>query len=174
MVASVRAFRKQIRPIEAPEPLREAFEPANEPVHPGSKLLTEFWRAREAAGGFVVGRDVPSRALAKVLQNLALFEPVVCSTGVTDLRVRLAGDGLRLRFGRDVTGEKLSELFDHEEFDMHIAQTRIALNAGSPLFLRSELRHGSPVERRLEIVILPVWNRTRTERWILAGVFYFV
>ncbi len=53
---------------------REYFEPVDEPVHPGAKLLAGFWREREAAGGFVVGRDVPSRPLARILHNIALFE----------------------------------------------------------------------------------------------------
>src|SRR5581483_3585597 len=102
------------------EPLREFLEPASEPKHFGSRILLDLWRAREADGGFAVGTDVPSRPIARIMHNLVLFEPVVESGRVTDLRVRVAGDSLFMRFGRDTTGMMLSQLFGPEEFESHL------------------------------------------------------
>ncbi len=80
---------------------------------------------------------------------------------------------MRRRFGRDTTGARLSELFERHDFEAHIAWTRSALDRGVPLFVRSETRRGAVVERRLENVVLPVWNPYRTARWVLVGMFYF-
>ena len=46
------------------------------PSQYGARLLLDYWRARQAEDGFVVGRDVPSRRLACVLRNLAIYEPI--------------------------------------------------------------------------------------------------
>jgi hypothetical protein len=48
------------------------YTPITEPSHPGTITLLDAWRRADAGGGFVVGRDVPSRALATVLRDLIL------------------------------------------------------------------------------------------------------
>jgi hypothetical protein len=153
--------------------LEEHFEAVADAVHPSARQLIDFWRQREAGGGFVVGRDVPSCALKRVLYNLALFEPIEEDGKIVDFRARLAGDGLRLRFGRDIAGERMSKMFSRQEFDAHLARTLDSLARGEPALVRSELRRGTLVERRLEVVVLPVWNQKKTERWVLVGIFYF-
>ena len=155
------------------EPLTEVLTPVAEPKHFGTRILADLWSERTAKGGFVVGEDVPSRRIARVMHNLVLFEPVIEAGKVKDLRVRIAGDTVHMRFGYNPTGMLLSELFDEDEFASHIARTNEAIRTGTPIILRSELRRGRVVERRLEIAVLPVWNAARTERWILTGVFYF-
>ncbi|GEM_PF-1769449 len=155
------------------EPLHEVLDSVSEPKHFGTRLLADLWSEREGEDGFVIGRDVPSRRIARVMHNLMLLQPIVEGGRVKDMRVRIAGDTLNMRFGVNPTGMLLSELFPEEDFAQHLIRTNQVLDESVPLILRSELRRGRVTERRLEIAVLPVWNAGRTERWILAGVFYF-
>lgn len=155
------------------EPLRESVRPLAMPRHKGAQLLLKIWREREAAGGFVIGRDIPSRATARILQNMIVYEPVERDGAIADFRTRIAGDTLRFRFGINPAGKLLSQLFSPKEFAKHLAMTREAIRESVPVLLNSEMSRGLVIERRLEIVVLPVWNAERTARWILAGVFYF-
>jgi hypothetical protein len=89
------------------------------------------------------------------------------------MRIRLAGDAFRQRFGRDTSGTKLSDLFDHDDFEAHISQIAVALHRGAPYIVRCTLKRGSVVEKRFEVIVLPVWSPDRKARWALTGIFYF-
>lgn len=138
------------------------------PAHRGARLLLEAWRVRQAEGHFVVGRDVPSRGLAKVLSGLALYEPLYSG----DFRVRLAGHALRRRFGRDVTGETLSRLLDAAQFSRHCAQMHTLLETGEPLVV--EVRQYEEHYLRLcyEWVALRVFAPDGRTPWVLSGTFF--
>lgn len=123
------------------------------PVHRGARILLEAWRAREAEGRFVVGRDVPSRGLARILSGLALYEPLY--TG--DFRVRLAGHSVRRRFGREVTGENLSRLMDEAQFARHAAQMKTLLESGTPLIAEVRLHEGERLRFCYELVVVRVF-----------------
>jgi len=138
------------------------------PVHRGARVLLETWHAREAEGRFVVGRDVPSRGLAKVLSGLALYEPL--RTG--DFRVRLAGHSLRRRFGRDVTGEKLSRLMDEAQFSRHAAQMRALLETGWPLIVEVRMHEEGRLRLCYELVALRVFAPDGRTPWVLSGIFF--
>jgi hypothetical protein len=138
------------------------------PVHRGARLLLETWRAREAQGCFMVGRDVPSRALAKVLSGLALYEPLY--TG--DFRVRLAGHALRRRFARDVTGETLSRLMDQAQFAQHAGQMRGLLETGRPLIAEVRIEEEGRLCLCYELVALRVFAPDGRTPWVLSGVFF--
>ncbi len=153
--------------------LREVFEQVASPQHRDAQLLVDHWRAREADGGFVVGKDIPSRKLAGILRNISLSEPIGNSSNLEDMRIRLAGDVFRQRFGRNTAGARLSELFEREDFEAHISQIGVALHRGAPYIVRVALRRGSLVEKQMEVVVLPVWSADRSARWVLSGVFYF-
>ena len=86
----------------------------------GARLLLNDWTQKDAQGGFVVGRDVPSRTLGPVLRNLALYETLDLPA---DFRVRVAGTAYIRRFGRDVTGLKLSEIYSVSQFERRRAAT---------------------------------------------------
>ena len=138
------------------------------PVHHGARTLLEAWHAREAEGRFVVGRDVPSRALARVLSGLALYEPLY--TG--DFRVRLAGLALRRRFGRDVTGEKLSEILTGERFAEHSERLRALLENGRPLLLETRLNEGGRLRLCYEMLALRVFAPDGVTPWAMTGIFF--
>jgi hypothetical protein len=138
------------------------------PVHRGARTLLETWRAREAEGRFVVGRDVPSRGLARVLSGLALYEPLY--TG--DFRVRLAGHSLRRRFGRDVTGENLSRLMDATQFSRHAAQMKALLETGTPLIVEVRMHEEGRLRLCYELVALRVFAPDGRTPWVLSGSFF--
>lgn len=80
----------------------------DKPNHPNAQALLEFWREHEKSGGVRMGRDIPSRALARYLPNIIIAEPL---SQWDDARIRLAGTAFMERFGRDVAGELTSRLY---------------------------------------------------------------
>ena len=76
------------------------------PDLPATKALLQIWESYEARGGMQMGRDIPSRELGKFLGNITIVEPI---GDWEDSHVRLAGQILMLRFGRDVTGMRGSD-----------------------------------------------------------------
>ncbi len=159
--------------IEPFDHLKMVSEQIAEPIQPGAISLLSFWREREALDGFVVGRDVPCRRIAPILRNISLFEPVGRPGDIHDMIVRVAGDALRERFGRDTKGARLSELLAKDVFEENIAQIGIALHRRAPYIVRTEYRRHHFVQRRQETVVLPVWSARRDARWVLTGTFYF-
>ena len=92
------------------------------PRHPGAKLTFDVWQERMAQGGFVVGRDIPSRALGGVLRNLAVYEPL---EGGEDFRIRVAGTA----FFADGRGENLLRFcFAKRDHDLREACRRLTEN----------------------------------------------
>jgi hypothetical protein len=158
---------------EAQDPPRESICSLAEPRHRGAQLLVNIWRERQGHGGFTIGRDIPSRRIARIMQNVMVYEPVEKDGAIVDFSVRIAGDMLRRRFGFSPAGKRMSQLFPREQFESHIATLREAIREDSPIVLNSEMSRGLVIERRLEIVVLPVWNAARAARWVMVGVFYF-
>ena len=140
-----------------------------EPLHFGARLLFDNWRKRRSAGGFVVGRDVPSRALSPVLRNLVLYEPI---DGLRDFAVRLAGSALIRRFGCDITGLKLSELFDRESFECHRAAMVEIVTTDTPNALDVKLAGKGRTQLHFVVLGLPVLAADRAAVWVLGGLFY--
>lgn len=139
------------------------------PKHAGADLVLRVWQERVAAGGFLVGRDVPSRVLSRVLHNLAVFEPVA---GARDIRVRLAGTAFYRPFDRDVTGARFSELFDPPAFERNCNLLIETIQSGNPTVLAIERAQGSRVLTRYECLLLPVLSPDRAAHWVLAGLFF--
>jgi len=145
--------------------LEEVHIPRQAPAHRGARLLLAHWR--EAQGPFVVGRDVPSRPLAKILSGLMLYEPIG-----DDFRIRLAGLALLRRFGRDVRGERLSALVGASQFRAHAAQMRELLRTGKPLVVEVRLMQQGRIQLCYEMVALRVFAPDEQTPWVLAGLFF--
>lgn len=128
-----------------------------------------FWEHRPA-DGIVIGRDVPSRPIARLLNRVIIYEPV---DDHHDLRVRLAGTGVRRRFAHDITGQRMSELFGPAEFPIRFRTTMEAIEQNAPRMAR--VTHGSENREvlRLELLILPVVAPNGSDRWALTFCFYF-
>ncbi|MGA7713353.1 MAG: PAS domain-containing protein [Rhizomicrobium sp.] len=149
--------------------IRDHYLSLEAPTHPKALRLMEFWKAN-AAKGIVVGRDVPSRAISELLSSIAIFEPV---DGGSDYRARLAGESVRRRFSRDITGKLLSDLFAAEDFQDHLNDNNAHILSGTPQILDSRLTNGAVEQMHLEVVILPVLAPDRASKWLLVGLFYF-
>jgi hypothetical protein len=139
------------------------------PTQYGAQILVDHWRACVAGGGFVVGRDVPSRPLASVLRSLALYEPV---EGMADFRVRLAGTAFMRRFGRDVTGLKLSEIYGPPSLAIQRSNLAQVIASSEPFIWDVTVARDDRPFLRYEAVRLPVLSPDRKERWVMGGLFY--
>ncbi len=139
------------------------------PTQYGACLLLDQWRTREQRGGFVVGRDVPSRDLASILRNIALYEPI---DGEADFRVRLAGSAYMRRFGRDITGLSLSKIYDRQNFE----EKRLALigiiSSKAPVIVDVKILRNTRTVMRFEGLGLRVLSPDRRDTWVMGGLFY--
>jgi hypothetical protein len=149
--------------------VQEKRTPIAAPVHFGARLLFENWRKLRAQDGFVVHRDVPSRALASVLRNLVIFEPL---DGMADFRVRLAGSAMIRRFDCDITGLKLSELFDPVAFAGHRDAMIEIARQGTASIHDVKFTARNRTDLHFEAIGLPVQSPDRSAVWILGGIFY--
>ncbi|HEY4123066.1 MAG TPA: PAS domain-containing protein [Rhizomicrobium sp.] len=149
---------------------QEVFTVMREPSHYDARHLFECWRERNAEGGFVIGQHVPSRALARVMSHLVVYEPL---EDAEDFRARLAGTSLLRRFGRDISGSKLSEMFEPDAFEAQRDDMRVLLRTGRPCVLEVKATIDNYPVLHFEIVALPVLAPDRETPWILSGLFYY-
>jgi hypothetical protein len=145
------------------------YRPIAAPAHPEAIKALAFWDARPA-DGIVIGRDVPSRAIASMLSHIIVHEPI---NGGSDLKVRVAGTAVRRRFGRDITGETMSKLFPTATFPSRLKSVLTAMETGAPQFADCHLSSGSLEILHSELVILPVLAPDRVSKWGLTFVFFF-
>ncbi|HEX2591520.1 MAG TPA: PAS domain-containing protein [Rhizomicrobium sp.] len=150
--------------------LVDYYERTDLPRHPDCLTLMQYWEACIAAGGFVVGRDIPARPIARLLRNIILVEPV---NDATDFRIRLAGSMVRQRFNDEIKDRYLSELRSPEDFKHRRDAACDALRTGRPAIIDSRLRRGSVEEMHTEVILLPVTSADRSATWLLVGIFYF-
>jgi hypothetical protein len=139
-------------------------------AHHGDALkLLAFWEARPP-DGIVMGRDVPSRSMACLLSSIMILEPVQDGS---DMRVRLAGASLEKRFGYDVKGRLMSEMFPLEEFRDHLKDALSVIETGKAVIIDSRLSAGAVEKLHLEVVQFPIFATDRKSKWVLTGTFYF-
>jgi hypothetical protein len=141
-----------------------------EPLHFGAQLLLARWRELQDSDGFVMGRDVPVRPLGGILRNLAIYEPL---DACRDFRARLAGTAFLRRFGRDITGLKLSEIFLEPRFEKHRAGMAEIVRTREPQAFDVKMRRGNRTLWRGEALRLPVESADRKNIWVLSGLFYY-
>jgi hypothetical protein len=139
------------------------------PTQYGARLLLDQWRTRELRGGFVVGRDVPSRDLASILRNIGLFEPI---DGTDDFRVRLAGTAFMRRFGRDITGLSLSKIYGPEDFRERRESLVGIIRSKKPVIVEVKVLRDTRTVMRFEGLGLRVLSPDRKDVWVMGGLFY--
>jgi hypothetical protein len=150
--------------------LRDDYAIIAAPRHPDSEKLVAFWNTR-GPDGIVMGRDVPSRAIAHLLSHVVVWEPVADRS---NMKVRLAGAALQRRFSGDLKGRMMSELFPPADFRNHLRETFSVIESGTPLVLDSHVFCGNIEHLHLETVLLPISSPDRAQCWLLAGSFYFL
>lgn len=141
----------------------------DEPQHPDAQLTLRVWRARVADGGFVVGRDIPSRELLGVLRSLGVYEPV---DGGRDFRMRIAGTAFYRRFGQEVTGSLMSDLFDPQAFQNIRNEMAAVIAHNTPVSVAVERTQGGRAAARTEILVLPVTAPDHVGHWGMVGLFF--
>jgi len=138
-------------------------------THPDAQAALRFWQNRPA-DGIKIGRDVPSRAIARLLSRTVIYEPI---EGGRDFKVHLAGSGIRRRFDRDITGECISQLYNAGDL-----QPR--LNGIQDVLASNEARMAQIIHRaadlevlRIELFQIPLAAPNGVDRWVLTFAFYF-
>lgn len=145
------------------------FTPIESPTHEQARELLAYWQACMAKGGFVMGRDIPSRQIAHLMKHLIVREPV---EGGRDFRYRLVGTVLMERLGRDVTGLLISDVYAPASAQSFIAALRRTIETGQPVIQRAEVHGMVDTVRSAEGVLLPMKAPDGVTNWTLNGVFY--
>jgi hypothetical protein len=140
-----------------------------EPTIPRACRLLDVWYTHQPEG-MIVGRHVPSRDLAPLLSSLVLYEPV--NEG-DDWRIRLAGAAMLRRFGRDVAGSLISNLYAHDHFNIIRARALAVVEMNRPQIDDVCIRNSARTLQHFETVHVPVYASDGITRWDMAGYFYF-
>lgn len=144
----------------------------DQPNHPNARALLDVWREHEKTGGIRMGRDIPSRALAKFLPNIIIAEPL---GHWHDARIRLAGTAFMERFGRDVAGELTSRLYaeDPDGAALLLKLARQATEIRKPGMIDLRIRADEIDVFHIETVLLPIFAPDGVTRWSMVGAFRF-
>jgi len=149
------------------QPLTIEFEEIDSLSHEDAEFLLAHWRHCRQSGGFIMSRDVPSKAIARLMKHLVVLEPVG-----DDFTYRLTGMVLTERLGRDVRGMLVSDVFDQKPAKSLIDAARRVIDTDAPVFQRIRVRGLLAEIRRPELVLLPVGLPDGPGTWVLVGVFY--
>lgn len=144
------------------------YERLTVPSHPEAVAVMAYWE-QHAAQGLRIGRDIPSHAVAHWLSHMSVNEPI---PGGCDFKIRLAGEAVKVRFGRDVTGERLTRLFGAAEFLPRSADLCDVIAHGCPHLARVHYHAGNVDILNVELVMLPVTAPNGVDHWALTFAFY--
>ena len=161
-------------PVHRPSPSKFSYpkHAVESPEHPDSQRLLAYWQSCQARGGMRMGRDVPARAIAKLLRSIAVSEPV---GDWDDAYIRLAGLSYSERFGRDIAGMNVRALYGE---DVQSAQAivdggRYVAATGTPRFMHTRVM-GETIElMRFEVISVPLFAPEDDRIWLLTGSFRF-
>lgn len=129
-----------------------------EPTHPSARVLLMRWFEQSAHGDIVVGKDIPSHHFAKLLSHLMILELI---DGDTDCHIRLAGTSLRRLFRREVSGERLSELYSASTLEQQLARLREVRRTGEPIILAATMARADA----------PPFAHDEVRWWNVIGIF---
>jgi hypothetical protein len=137
-------------------------------LHPDAAIALRFWRGRPA-DGLRIGRDVPSRAIARLLSRIGICEPAG-----GDFRFHLAGSTIGQYYGREVGGALLSELYcDGVECTARRETLTGVIASGEPAMVNQVRRIGEVEVMHLEALVLPVTAADGIGRWVMLFAFFF-
>lgn len=145
------------------------FEEIESLSHVDAEALLAYWHSCRQSGSFVMSRDVPSKAIARLMKHLVVLEPAADNA---DFKYRLTGMVLMERLGRDVTGMLVSDVFDPKPARSLIDAARRAIDTDGPVFQRIHVRGLLAEVRKPELVLLPISALDSPATWVLVGVFY--
>ena len=144
------------------------YEMRREPANQAAKAFLARWTEQANNGDLVIGKDIPSRAFARYLANLMIVEPVEEGN---DCLIRLAGSLVRRRYGREVSGERLSALFSQTAFKQNVVRMQAVRETGSPSVLVGTVRQDDAPPLRFDAIILGAWAPKNDAMWNVVGIF---
>ncbi len=144
------------------------YRTCQESKQPGARLLVTRWREHTTKGDIVIGRNIPSHAFARLLSHIMIVEPI---NGDTDGRIRLAGTAIRSRYGTEVSGKHLSELYSPAVLQQHLTHLRNARNAGEPLILEATVMRHEASPLVFDKIVLRAFAPDQISMWNIVGVF---
>ena len=142
------------------------------PKHASTRALIDCWRTYEKDGGMRMCRDIPSRAIGKLLQYILIAEPI---NDWNDANIRLAGTALIERFGRDIAGMTLCENYadDREGASILLQLGAETTRLREPRLLDTRIFIEGIEMLHLETVMLPIFAPDGVSTWVMAGAFRF-
>lgn len=143
------------------------YRVCREPKQPDARLLVSRWREHTAKRDIVIGKDIPSRAFAKFLSHIMIVEPI---DGDENGVVRLAGTAIRMRYGTETTGRKLSELYSPTVLPQYLAYLRDVRNTGKPLILEATFLQDDASPVAFDKIVLRAFSPDQIKTWNIAGV----
>lgn len=133
-----------------------------------AKAFLARWIEQAKDGDLVIGKDIPSRAFARYLANLMIVEPIEEGR---DCLIRLAGSLVRRRYGREVSGERLSALFSPAAFKQNLARMQAVRETGAPSVLVGTVPQDDAPPLRFDAIILRAWAPKKDAMWNVVGIF---
>ena len=117
-----------------------------------------------------MGRDIPCRAIAKFLPNISVCEPI---GDWADGRIRLAGQILAERFGSDIRGMLISQLYqaDRQGGVLLLQNARRAQASRQPGLLSTRVCRDQFEVMRFEVVALPIFASDGVTDLSMVGTF---
>jgi len=147
---------------------RSDFVRVDHLAHPDAALALHFWQKRPI-DGIHMGRDVPSRDIARLLSRVLIYEAI---DGGEDFKVHLAGSSVQQRFGRDITGESISQLFSGGDLPVRYEALKEVVWLDEPRMARIVHRIGKVDVLTIELLQVPIVAPNGSDRWVLTFVFY--
>ncbi|MBU6297661.1 MAG: PAS domain-containing protein [Alphaproteobacteria bacterium] len=144
------------------------YQIREEPSHPMAAELVALWREESRTRDPVVGKDIPSRPFARFLSHLMIVEPVEDDT---DCKIRIAGDVIRKRYGRDVKDAQFSELFSPAVFRDNMMRLREVRRTGVPIIFDATVIPDDGPSFSYEVVLLRVLSPDERTYWNIVGIF---
>jgi hypothetical protein len=138
------------------------------PAHADTRRLLDFWYAHERSP--VIGTHLPSRAIGRLLPNLAVFDYRAVRN---EFRVRLAGLGLVRRFGRDISHHYLSEVVSAEDHERLHATLMSARDVKLPQIREVKIHGTRRTLLHYEMIGLRVIAADKETPLVLGGFFFF-
>lgn len=151
--------------------LDHRFEIIAMPTHPSAQRLVAYWQNCE--GGMRMGRDIPARAIAPLLENIIIYEPV---DNWDDARVRYAGFATAKFFGRDIGGLLFSEVAAENRdgsLKKLFSEARDLVAEKRPRIRNHMLMNDGIEIARHQLVMLPILAPDGETPWILNAAFDF-
>lgn len=130
----------------------EILEWLSAPEQEETKQLLRLWNDLQKDGVLSL-RSLTLPPMAPFLKYIIIWEPV---DEWKDARVRLMGDKLIFRFGGNIKGKLMSEVFSHIEKPQHIGLLRAGMRLNKPSFIKSYMRCGHIEMMTLELFSCPI------------------